>query len=669
MDNRISIVYHMAYPGPRNTNSVLRGEPDENYLMTTLKKILEDNYFGGIEVTALKDPVLKVKVAELLKASGKEVIYSAQPVQLSWKDDMIPPTDISSINEEDRKRAVHRLFEHIDDAYAFGARQFAFVSGRDVGTSAGLKLRKQAKMSLIRSIIELHKYSTQKAKELGVEPLVLTLEMFDRLDEKGCKNQLIGPTTEAIELAEELRYTYGCEDFGLMYDLSHMPLLKDNSFDGETPGVLRTLAPYLNHVHVGNCVLVKDDPLYGDTHVGFDYPNGAVSKDLLAEFLTVLNEINYQKGIGFEVAPHGDEQSDTLVSITKAYFDEARNRIDVNYALGSYVYVPRRFLPEHIFDMITDIRVNKPNVIIDEARSRKQRDKLTKDGKLLLLACDHPARHVTNVGSDPVRMGDRLDYLSRIMRVMSSELVDGVMTTPDIMEDLFILNYMMKEKGKKSFLDGKVLVGCMNRAGLAGYSFEMDDRMTAYTPETMHDMKLDGAKMMFRLEPNEKYSGRTMVYCAEAITKCNKYNLTVFLEALPVQKTDKGYPVKMDADEMIKVIGVASAIGDSSRNIWLKIPYVEGYDRVVRATTLPILMLGGESTGRPIDTIQQFEKGLGAGKNVRGAMVGRNVLYPGNDDPRAIAEAISLLIHQNYSTEEAVRYIRKNRGIDMDYLK
>jgi len=158
----------MAYPGPRNTSSVLRGEPDEKYFMTTLKKILKDDYFSGVEVTALKDPVLKAKAAELLKASGKDVIYSAQPVQLNWKDDMIPPTDISSIDEVDRKRAVQRLFEHIDDAYAFGATQFAFVSGKDVGTSAGLKLRKQAKTALVRSIMELYRYSLEKAQKLGV---------------------------------------------------------------------------------------------------------------------------------------------------------------------------------------------------------------------------------------------------------------------------------------------------------------------------------------------------------------------------------------------------------------------------------------------------------------------------------------------------------------------
>jgi DhnA family fructose-bisphosphate aldolase class Ia/sugar phosphate isomerase/epimerase len=668
--NPISIVHFMAFPGPGQSNVVSRGEAPAWYLLETIKFILDDPYFSGIEITQIKDPALRKEVAELLAASGKNVIYSAQPVQLINEENIIAPTDISSSDELERRKAVARLERCIDEAYELGATSFGLISGKDPGTENGLRLRNAAMEALVRSLNELCNYAKAKAKELGKKPLDLCLEQFDRLDEPNCKNLLVGPSNEAIGLARRLRDHYRQDNFWLLYDLSHAPLLKNNSFDGEDPSILRELAPYLGHVHVGSCVLDRNDPAFGDSHPGFDYPGGAVSADDLAQFVATLNELGYDRGIGFEVAPQSsDELSETLVSKTKAFFDEARQRLDVNYALGGFAYSSRTFFPERLFSMLTDLRVNKPQLIHEEAQKRKQRKELTReDGKLLILACDHPGRHVTNVGSDPVGMGDRLDYLSRILRVMVHPEVDGVMATPDIIEDLLLVNYLVKDNGGDSFLDEKVLLGCMNRAGLAGASFEMDDRMTAYTAESMLELKVDGAKMMFRLDLNAKYSGRTVVYCARAINDCNKYNLPVFLEPLPVEPTASGYKVKMNMKDLIKTIGVASALGDSSRNLWLKIPYVENYHRVVRATSLPILMLGGASTGNPLGTLEQFQRGLGAGPNVRGAMVGRNVLYPGLDDPQAVAVAIGRMIHDNYNLQKAVSFLASSRGANMGEL-
>jgi len=116
-------------------------------------------------------------------------------------------------------------------------------------------------------------------------------------------------------------------------------------------------------------------------------------------------------------------------------------------------------------------------------------------------------------------------------------------------------------------------------------------------------------------------------------------------------------------------VGVATALGGSSTRMWIKIPYVDGYHRVARSTTLPILMLGGAATGNPLQLIQSFERGLGEGDNVRGAMVGRNVLFPGDDDPFAVAEAVGLLIHRSASAAEAVQHLAQVRGRDMEWLK
>ena len=69
-----------------------------------------------------------------------------------------------------------------------------------------------------------------------------------------------------------------------------------------------------------------------------------------------------------------------------------------------------------------------------------------------------------------------------------------------------------------------------------------------------------------------------MLYCAQAITEMNAFGLPTFLEPLPVVKKDENYRVVKTADALAKLVGVASALGDSSRHLWLKLPYCENYE-------------------------------------------------------------------------------------------
>ena len=327
-----------------------------------------------------------------------------------------------------------------------------------------------------------------------------------------------------------------------------------------------------------------------------------------------------------------------------------------------------KFFPESIFDTITDLRINDPGIIAKSADRRRKREKLTVDGKLAILAADHPARRVTKSGNDPVLMGNRHGYLGRILRVITSPEFDGVMGTTDVIEDLLIVDQFFVEQGGESFLDGKVIVGCMNRGGLSGAEFEMDDRFASFTAESINRLRLDGAKMMFRLDMKDARSLDTIEACSKAITELNKYSIPVFLEAFSVQQTPEGYKTLKTPEELIKTVSVATALGDSSRGIWLKIPYCEGFSQVAKATSCPILMLGGESSGDPTGVLQEFHKGMMVGRNVRGALVGRNILYPGTDDPSAVADAVSGIVHRNFTVEQALGHIRTARGRKMDKL-
>lgn len=340
----------------------------------------------------------------------------------------------------------------------------------------------------------------------------------------------------------------------------------------------------------------------------------------------------------------------------------------MNYDVQGYRFSREEFFPKAIFDRVSEVRATRPEAVREYAEGRRRRRKLTTDGKLVILASDHPGRMVTGMLGDPLGMGNRLEYLGRILRVAATVKLDGMMSTPDFIEDLMIVDMLNIEAGGTSFLDDQLLVGCVNRGGLIGAAFEMDDRITAYTPKGIVKMGLDGAKLMFRIDLADKGSGKTLEYCARTIDECNDLGLPVFLEPLPSEKVDGVYRVKRTAADNIKQMGVASALGYSSLNTWLKIQVTPDFDRVVLASSLPLLMLGGESKGNPTDMLEQFHMGISMGGNVRGAMVGRNVTFPGPDDPAAVAAGVNAIIHGGATLEDAFAALRDMRGKQMDAL-
>ncbi|MGQ9585602.1 MAG: Cgl0159 family (beta/alpha)8-fold protein [Anaerolineae bacterium] len=333
-----------------------------------------------------------------------------------------------------------------------------------------------------------------------------------------------------------------------------------------------------------------------------------------------------------------------------------------------YQFALEKFFPKKIFRAITDARVNRPEVVVETALARRRRPRLTHDGRLIIIATDHPARGVTASGGNPILMGNRQEFLGRVLRVVTSTEFDGVMGPPDILDDLFIVDYLVQEGGGPSFLDGKVMVGCMQRGGMADVAGEIDDRFTNYTAEEMAAMRLDGGKMMFRIVRDDPATLNTISYCAQAVNDLNQYGLVPFVEPMPMKVQDGKYTNNYTVEELVRAVSVAAALGAASRNTWLKVPVIEDYEKVTMATTLPILMLGGASRHDPVPTIQEFYRGLQGGENVRGAMVGRNVLFPGPEDPRAVAVTINALVHEGLTAEQAIERMHQRRDQDMDFL-
>lgn len=328
----------------------------------------------------------------------------------------------------------------------------------------------------------------------------------------------------------------------------------------------------------------------------------------------------------------------------------------------------KEFLPSSLVEQLTELRVRDPELPRRVARERKRREKLAPTGRLNILASDHPARRVTRVGDDPLRMADRREYLARTLRVLQSDAVDGVLATMDIIEDLLVIHELMRRARGEGFLDNKLLVASLNRAGLLGSSWEIDDPVSGPSPAACAEWRLDGTKVLLRLCDAEPDSLKTMLATARAISEQTALGLPMFLESLPVEKVEGGYRIIKKAEELARTAGAAAALGDSSRYVWLKLPYCENYEMVARATTLPILLLGGEPVGDVRPFLRELAAGLKAGPNVRGALVGRNVLFPGDGDPLAAAEAAGGLVHRGWTMEQALDALESSGGRDADWL-
>jgi DhnA family fructose-bisphosphate aldolase class Ia len=284
--------------------------------------------------------------------------------------------------------------------------------------------------------------------------------------------------------------------------------------------------------------------------------------------------------------------------------------------------------------MLADTRARSPHLVTQAAARRRRRSLLDDRGRLLLIAADHPARGAFAVGARPTAMASRIDLLDRLLVALARRGVDGVLGTPDVIEDLLLLGA----------LDGKVVTCSMNRGGLPGSAFELDDRFTAYDAATIAAMGFDGGKMLLRIDPAEPATADTLAGCARAVNELADHRLMAMVEPFWAHRSPDGRSRNdLDPHQMMRAVAVAQALGRTSAYTWLKVPVVADMARVMEATTLPTVLLGGDPTGDPEDTYQAWAKALEL-PNVYGLTVGRTVLYPPDDDVAAAVDAAAALL-------------------------
>lgn len=285
------------------------------------------------------------------------------------------------------------------------------------------------------------------------------------------------------------------------------------------------------------------------------------------------------------------------------------------------------------WNALLETRATNPGAVAVALAARTRRQFLAPDGNTFIIAVDHPARRMVGIGDDAFAMADRRDLIERTTTALADPGVDGVMATPDVIDDLALLGA----------LDGKVALGSMNRGGLQGAVWELDDQLTAHDAGAIVGQRLDGAKMLLRIDPASRDSKATIETCARFVSALAAERLIAMVEPLPYTHRDGRAVLDDSADELIRCVGVASALGSTSAYTWLKLPASAEIERVMAATSLPGLILGGAPGPDPATAFDEWRRAM-AVPNVRGLVVGRSLLYPPDGDvAHAVATAAEIV--------------------------
>jgi DhnA family fructose-bisphosphate aldolase class Ia len=185
----------------------------------------------------------------------------------------------------------------------------------------------------------------------------------------------------------------------------------------------------------------------------------------------------------------------------------------------------------------------------------------------------------------------------------------------------------------------------MNRGGLQGAVFELDDRFTAYDADTIAANGLDGGKMLTRIALDDPGTASTLEASGTAVTALARHGLMAMVEPfMAVRRDATRVQNLLDPDAVIDSIHIAAGLGATSARTWLKLPVVEEMERVLDATTLPCLLLGGDPQGDPAQTYAEWGRALGH-PSAAGLVVGRALLFPPDGDVASAVDVAADLVH------------------------
>lgn len=266
-----------------------------------IRAIAVDDYFDVVEVNPLPSDEVRKEVADLVAQSHMKLVQNAHGRLMAAG---LNPNDV---DEAGRQAAEDALMKGVDEAAAMGSTTMGMLSGRWTPET-----REECFRQLVKTVVNVCKYAQTKG-------ILVELEVFDH-DIAKCS--LLGPAPLAARFAAEVRCQ--CPNFGLMVDLSHIPMTYETSAQ-----VISVLRPYITHFHFGNTVCTDPNAeAYGDEHPRFGFPGSSNDTAEVVEFLRVLRENGFfcpqdPYILTYEVKPWKDENIDVIIANSKRVLNRA----------------------------------------------------------------------------------------------------------------------------------------------------------------------------------------------------------------------------------------------------------------------------------------------------------------------------------------------------------
>ena len=254
------------------------------------------------------------------------------------------------------------------------------------------------------------------------------------------------------------------------------------------------------------------------------------------------------------------------------------------------------------------------------------------EDRLLVLAADHRARGVATIER-------YADYLA----ALRSALVhcDGILSTVQPLGDLAAGDALAP--GQRTYLS-------LNRTGMAGTAFELDDRLVASVDRARRD-GWTGVKVMARIAPDDPGGAGAIELLGRVLEEAASAGLEALVEPVVWRRGR----ISRQVDDIVLAAVVAHDLGAPL----LKVPVpdeapgaarVSAVNRVVGSVGVRVLFLGGprRSDAEPIedvavDVIEGGGRGSGRGPcGDRGPGSGRYGRPAGGDRPRPMILTLDL---------------------------
>jgi DhnA family fructose-bisphosphate aldolase class Ia len=156
-------------------------------------------------------------------------------------------------------------------------------------------------------------------------------------------------------------------------------------------------------------------------------------------------------------------------------------------------------------------------------------------------------------------------------------------------------------------------------------------------------MGFGAGKILLRIGPTDPGSVATMQACAHAVSALSRRRLTAMVEPFWTHRWGGRVVPDLSPDAVVRAVAVAAGLGVTSAYTWLKLPVVADMERVAVASTLPVLLLGGDTDPDRHAVYARWQAAL-ALPTVRGLVVGRNLLYPPDSDVAAAVDIAAGLL-------------------------